>query len=396
MGSDNVDILLVSTADWDNPYWTNKQHVALELNTRGHRVFYIESQGLRRPTATFKDAGRIWRRLKRGFASPRQVRPGLWVWSPLSIPLQGWRPVRWLNRAFVRTGVALWTRVLGLKPRLMWTYSPLTTEFYDLSRYDLTVYHAVDDIKEQPGMPRAVIARAEDALALAVDLIFTTSPNLHEFLGRLNPETYNFSNVADFRHFSQALDAGLKVPADLLAVGRPCIGFVGAVSSYKLDMDLIAQVARAQPEWKFVFIGEIGEGDPLTAVDRLSEIQNIMFMGGRPYASLPGYLKGFDVAIIPSVLNEYTKSMFPMKFFEYLAAGKHIVSTRLDALKEFETYVHMADDYESFQAAVRSALADEGPCLEDRLGLAREYTYEARTEKMMAIVQSRLSAKTPA
>jgi glycosyltransferase involved in cell wall biosynthesis len=391
-----TDILLVSTADWDNPYWTNKQHVAVELNARGHRVFYIESQGLRRPTATMRDLGRMWRRLKRGFAAPRQVRQNLWVWSPLSAPFQGLRLVRWMNGLFVKTAVGLWTRALGLTPRILWTYSPMTTEFYDLSVYPLTVYHAVDDIKTQPGMPRAAIAEAEKKLAEAVDIIFTTAPNLQDQLSLLNGNTHYFPNVADYSHFSRALGPDLALPDDLADVAGPRIGFVGAVSSYKLDMALIAEVARAQPDWSFVFIGEIGEGDPLTEVDDLAKTPNIVFMGGRPYDSLPGYLKGFDVAIIPSLLNEYTKSMFPMKFFEYLAAGRQVVSTRLAALEAFSRFVHMADNAQQFRAAIHRALAGEGASLEERLALAREHTYAVRTEKMMAIVQRDLAVKHPA
>ena len=389
------DILLVSTADWDNPYWTNKQHVALELNARGHRVLYVESQGLRRPTATTKDAWRILRRLVRGFTPPRQVRDGLWIWSPLAIPLQEHAVVRWINRTLTQLGVTFWTAALGLRPQILWTYSPLTTEFYRLDRYPLTVYHAVDDIKAQPGMPREVIARAEQDLATRCHLVFTTSENLQSNLSRLNPNTYYFPNVADFRHFSTALEPGLAIPADLACLPAPRIGFVGAVSSYKLDMQLIADIARRRPDWTFVFVGEVGEGDPLTTVDAFAGLDNVKLIGGRPYATLPAYLKGFDVAIIPSLLNEYTKSMFPMKFFEYLAAGKQVVTTPLQALQSFSAFVHMGEDATSFEASVENALAGHGPALAKRLTLAREHTYEARTEKMMRIVNQRMGVTKP-
>lgn len=383
------DILLVSTADWDNPYWTNKQHVAVELNARGHRILYVESQGLRRPTATAKDFTRIVRRLRRAFTAPREVRPGLWVWSPLAIPLQQSPFFRALNRGLTQVGLAIWTRALRLRPEILWTYSPLTTAFYSLSRYGLSVYHAVDDIKAQPGMPREAIETAERKLAQRCDLIFTTSENLQANLSPLNPNTFYFPNVADYRHFSSALDPDLDPAEDLAGLGRPCIGFIGAVSSYKLDMEMILQVARRRPEWRFVFIGEIGEGDPLTRVDQFAGVANVAFLGGRPYSQLPAYLKGIDVAIIPSLINEYTASMFPMKFFEYLAAGKPVVATRLPALAEFAEYVHTADDAAGFEAAIEQALAGVGPALGARLRLAEQHTYEARTTKMMRIVDER-------
>lgn len=383
------DILLVSTADWDNPYWTNKQHVAVELNARGHRILYVESQGLRRPTATAKDFTRIVRRLRRAFAAPREVRPGLWVWSPLAIPLQQSPFFRALNRVLTQVGLAIWTRALRLHPEILWTYSPLTTAFYEIGSYGFSVYHAVDDIKAQPGMPREAIETAERELAQRCDLIFTTSEKLQASLSPLNPDTFYFPNVADYRHFSSALDPETAPADDLEPLGRPCIGFIGAVSSYKLDMDMILEIARRRPEWRFVFIGEIGEGDPLTTVDQFAGVTNVIFMGGRPYSRLPAYLKGFDVAIIPSRINEYTASMFPMKFFEYLAAGKPIVATRLPALVEFAGYVHTADDAAGFETAIEQALAGGGPTLGARLRLAEQHTYEARTTKMMRIVNER-------
>jgi glycosyltransferase involved in cell wall biosynthesis len=387
------DILLVSTADWDNPYWTNKQHVAVELNARGHRILYVESQGLRRPTATAKDFTRIVRRLRRAFAPPREVRPGLWVWSPLAIPLQQSAFYRGLNRALTQVGLGIWIRILRLRPEILWTYSPLTPAFYEVGAYDFSVYHAVDDIKAQPGMPREVIETAEHQLAQQCDVIFTTSEKLQASLSPLNANTFYFPNVADYRHFSSALDAELAAADDLAPLGKPCIGFIGAVSSYKLDMEMILQIAKRRPDWRFAFVGEIGEGDPLTRVDAFTGVANISFLGGRPYSQLPAYLKGFDVAIIPSLINEYTVSMFPMKFFEYLAAGKPVVATRLPALAEFAEYVHTADDAPAFEAAIEQALAGLGPPLGARLRLAEQHTYEARTTKMMQIVNARMGGK---
>src|SRR4029078_11049766 len=98
-GGRPVDIVLLSTADWDNPFWTNKQHVAQELARRGHRVLYIDSLGLRRPSATGRDLRRVLRRLFPALRRPRAVRDRLWVWSPVVIPLQRFGAVRWINKA---------------------------------------------------------------------------------------------------------------------------------------------------------------------------------------------------------------------------------------------------------------------------------------------------------
>lgn len=391
--SPRLDILLISTADWDNPYWTNKQHVAMQFANFGHRVFYVESQGLRAPTPTAKDVKRIWARLKRGLSVPRLVHPNVRVWSPVVIPFQGSAFIRKLNRLLLRIGVRFWTWRCEMRPTVMWTYSPLTTELYDIQAYSLTVYHAVDDIKAQPGMPRATIEAAERDLSSGADLIFTTAHKLQDAHRQLNPQTYYFSNVADYAHFNRALDSDTEVPADIAAIQLPRIGFVGAISSYKLDFAMIRELADAHPEWSFVFVGEIGEGDPLTDSSIFDDVSNIHFLGGRSYTSLPGYLKGMQVALLPNLINDYTRSMFPMKFFEYLAAGKRVVSTELPALVDYHHVASFCRDVDSFAIAVAQALADEGASLEDRLTAARGQTYEIRTAKMMRLVMEGLDRR---
>ena len=116
-------------------------------------------------------------------------------------------------------------------------------------------------------------------------------------------------------------------------------------------------------------------------------------LGGRPYASLPGYLKGLDAALLPNRLNKDTRSMFPMKFFEYLAAGRQVVSVRLPALAEYEELAIVCDDAPSFVDGIAAVLAGGGPSLEQRLAVARQHTYAIRTDKMMAVLERTLAMR---
>ena len=382
------DILLVSTADWDNPFWTNKQHVAVELARQGRRVLYVESSGLRRPTLRSSDMGRILRRLARALRPPRQVRPGLWVWSPAVLPWQGSATVRRVNRLWLGLGLALNARRIGLKPETLWTYSPLTSELYDLKRFTRIVYHTVDDIAAQPGMPAQAIAQAEPDLVRRADLVFTTSPALRERHAAAGARRCVFMpNVADAGHFGRALSPGIAIPADLAALPEPRIGFVGAVSGYKLDFTLIAALARARPLYSFVLIGRVGEGDPWTDASKLRGLANLHLFGPRSYEALPAYLAGMAAAILPSASNRYTRAMFPMKFFEYLAAGLPVVATPLPALADFAHLALISPPYAAaFAAALDRALAGDGPPRDARLAAARAHTYARRTRDMLALV----------
>jgi glycosyltransferase involved in cell wall biosynthesis len=388
-----ADITLIATADWDHALWTNKQHVACNLAELGHRVLYVDSLGLRPPrqgprgpeaARAASDRGRIWRRLRNGLRPPRQVRPGLWVWSPLVLPgAQGGAALR-CNRLMLGLGLALWRQLLGLRPDWLWTYNPMTLAVLEPRPWRRLIYHCVDAIDAQPGMPSGAIGDWEQRLCRRADVVFVTSPALQRRLGSLNPRTHFYPNVADGAHFGQALEPALPLPADLAAIPRPRLGFVGAISAYKLDLALLEQLARTHANWSLVLIGPVGEGDPDTDVTALTALANVHLLGPRPYAALPACLKGFDLGLLPLRFNAYTQAMFPMKFFEYLAAGLPVVASAIDALQPFADLALLCDPTpEAFAAAITVALADQGPSRERRLAGAAAHTYRGRTEAML-------------
>jgi glycosyltransferase involved in cell wall biosynthesis len=384
-----ADIVLLSTADWSNPFWTNKQHVAVELARRGHRVLYVDSLGLRRPSVSAHDARRLWTRLVRGLRSPRQVRERLWVWSPLVIPLQRVAAARRLNALLLRWSLRLWMRRLGFERHLLWTYNPMTMRLFPTEGFGTLVYHCVDEIGEQRGMPTQEIEAAEAELLARADHCFVTALHLLERRrGRCRDIRY-FPNVADYEHFATALSPATRVPEDLARIPGPRIGFVGAITDHKLDVPLLCALAAARPECSIVLLGKVGEGDPWADVESLRACRNVHFLGPKPYGSLPAYLKGFDVALLPSVINGYTLGMFPMKFFEYLGAGCPVVATALPSLAAFGHVAALAATPAEFVAAVERALRGEAPPLDQRLAVAREHTYERRTARMMELLEAR-------
>ncbi|WP_321798796.1 glycosyltransferase [Caballeronia sp. J97] len=383
------DIVLISTADWDNPFWTNKQHVAVELARRGHKVLYVDSLAIRQPSASGADLKRIVRRVRRGLAGPRKVRENLWVWSPLILPLHRYPWVVRLNRLLLRMGLARCLASTGMKPGLCWTYNPKTHQLIKLDRFARVVFHCVDEIKAQPDMPVAELECAERELVSRSDICFVTSQHLLDTRQAWNDNTHYFPNVADFSHFQSAMGDGVSIHDDLARIPGPRIGFIGALSAYKVDFELISEMARRHPEWSIVLIGKVGEGERNTDVSRLKQHANIHLLGPRPYGDLPGYLKGLDVAILPCRINDYTRAMFPMKFFEYLAAGKPVVSTQLHALRDYGHVARLAGTHDEFIEAVAAALRGEGATLDARLEAAREQTYEVRTQKMLDLIYGR-------
>ena len=161
----------------------NKQHVACCLSDLGHRVLYVDSLGVRAPRGDRSDIGRILRRLRRGFRLPRQVRPGLWVMSPLVLPGRTRGITGRINRMSLDFSLFMADLVLDLRRPLLWTFNPQARAHLRLSRFQAVIYLCVDRIQAQPGMPVQVLQAAEQDLCTVANALFTTSPQLHAELG---------------------------------------------------------------------------------------------------------------------------------------------------------------------------------------------------------------------
>ncbi len=386
VNSKSPPIVLFSTADWDNPFWTNKQHTAVHLAERGFPVLYIESLGLRQPKFASADFKRIFGRIRKLFRGVREVRPGLHVYSPLVLPLHRFAWVRHFNRVLLIgvLRIILWR--LGYKRPWVWTYNPLVLDLAKALKAGKLVYHSVDDLAAAPGVDRETILTHETELLKASDAVFCTSRKIEAHCKQTAPgKTHYFGNVVDYGHFAKARKAGPE-PLDLASVPKPRIGFVGALSSYKFDVDAVKLVARSRRDWHWVLIGKVGEGQPDAGMESLAGEPNIHFLGPKAYSDLPSYLAHFDVVTIPCPLNEYTRSMFPMKFFEYMAAGRPIVARGIDSLEEHTAHFHRYDDPASLVSGIERALSRGVPSPEDSDRLVKKNTWNERLDSMLEIL----------
>lgn len=373
------DLVCVGFAEWETELWTNQHHLMSRLS-RSNRVLFVESLGLRRPQLARRDFRRMARRLRRGLSPPRAI-DGVEVLSPLVIPFHAARLVRQINARTLPRLVSRTAGKIGMRAPMLWSYVPQAEQLVHPLRPSLVVYHCVDDIAAQKGVDAESFRAAERRFAGQADLVLASSGPLVARMRTLSDNVLDAPNVADTALFARALEPG-PVDAALRVLPQPRIVFTGAVVGTKLDFGLIAKLARLQPDWTFALVGPIGAGDPRTDLTELRAVPNIHLLGRRDYAELPAVLRGADAGIVPYVCNELTTSIFPMKVYEYLAAGLPVIATPLPSLDGVESVV-AATDAESMLARLKEALAEDSDGRRaQRSRLAAAHSWDRRLEEI--------------
>ncbi len=243
---------------------------------------------------------------------------------------------------------------LGVDRPLLWFYTPMALSFAGHLQARVTIYDCMDELSAFRGAPPELIER-ERELLLRADLVFTGGYSLWEAKRELHDNAFAFPSSVDVAHFASARHAQSD-PADQADIAHPRLGFYGVIDE-RFDIDLVASVAAQQPDWQIVLVGPVVKIDPAD----LPRLPNIHYLGAKTYDELPGYLSGWEVAIMPFALNESTRFISPTKTPEYLAGGCPVVSTPIkDVVRTYGDtgIVRIADSPETFVSAVQAALDD--------------------------------------
>lgn len=378
------DIVCVGFADWETELWTNQHHLMSRL-ADDNRVLFVESLGLRQPQLARRDLARIARRLRRGLSPPRMLN-GVHVLSPLVLPLHRYRIVRALNRLLLPRLVKRAARRLGFNEPILWGYVPQAEMLRAVLKPSLTIYHCVDDIAAQDGIDTESFHAAERRYGSHASLVLASSPALTRRMRKLSSNVLEARNVADTALFATAIEDGPVDPA-VAELPKPRIVFTGAIVAVKLDFPLLVALARERPEFSFALVGPIGLGDPHTDVSVLESEPNIHLLGTRSHSDLPNVLRAADVGLIPYVRSQLTESIFPMKLYEYLAAGLPVVATPLPALADVEE-VATAEDAPGIACLLDEALANDSPERRaERSHMAAFHSWDRRIEEIAVAVQ---------
>ena len=273
----------------------------------------------------------------------------------------------------------------GERP-IVWFYTPMALPLLQELQPSLVVYDCMDELAAFKNPPKQLLQR-ETALLNLADLVFAGGPSLYEAKRERHANAHCFPSSVDVGHFGRALDrtSGDRLQA---AIPHPRLGFYGVIDE-RFDSALMAHLADAHPAWQLVLVGPVTKIDAATLPQR----PNIHYLGQQDYASLPAFLAGWDVCLLPFALNEATRFISPTKVLEYMAAELPIVSTAIaDVDKPYGHVLTIGRDADAFVRACEAALAmDAGAraaMAECMRGIVAGTSWDATADAMRALIAS--------
>lgn len=359
---DRRDVFVWAVIDWHFRI-QRPQHLSRELAHAGHRVFYVSNDFIDRDEPGFAvepldDSGRLFR-----IRLHLKGCPAIYHAVPTPDAQQQLR---------VGVGQLLaWTRSRACLSLVQHPYWLETARILPNRRlaYDCMDHHGgfADNSLD-------VLGR-ENELMRTADLLVVTSDWLYEEAGKHNPHCLMVRNACQYDHFATR---PVRVFRD--EQGRKVIGYYGAIAEW-FDLDLLEKVAQRHADCLVLMVG----ADTASAQQRLRHLPNVKFTGEVPYAELPYYLHGFDVCLLPFQVIPLTLATNPVKVYEYLSAGKEVVSIALPEIRQFGDLVRTGDSHAAFLAAVDEALriVSDPDVIARRQRFAAEQTWAHRVHDLM-------------
>lgn len=395
------DIVVLSIQPWDIEIGSNCKNIALQF-ARNNRVLYVNPPLDRITSLRHGHEARIQKRkhIKRGkLPDIEQVDDNLYVLYPKSlIESINWIKhhalFNYLNRRNSRRyskNINSAIKRLNFQNIILFNDSSMflgryLKEFLDIDQY---TYYIRDNLIKVPYWKRHG-QFTEPELIEGADLILSNSVHYVDYSKAYNKNSFMVGQGCDFSLFNKEIDK-INIPNEIKGIPSPIIGYLGSITSLRLDLDLIRFIADHRKSWSIVLVGPEDEEFKKST---LHELENVYFLGSKSSSELASYINSFDVAINPQAVNDITIGNYPRKIDEYLAMGKPIVATKTKAMYLFKDHTYLASNYMEFIRMIEKALCENSTGLiNNRIEFAKSHSWENNVLDIFKKIKESLNTK---
>ena len=396
----NCDIIMVGQQPWDVEIGSNNKNIAVQFS-KHNRVLYVNSALARITAIKHRSTPEVKKRLNvinHKEDGLTEIQPNLWVYYPDEmIESINWITNKFLysrlnklnNKRFARS-INKAIEKLGFKDYILFNDNDILSSFYlkELLKPKLSIYYSRDflltvDYWKLHGQEK------EPQLIAKSDICVANSTYLADYCRKYNPNSFYVGQGCDIEEFTQFK---APKPPDVANIKSPIIGYVGAIQSIRLDVDLIKSIALKLPDASIVLVGP--EDDVFKDSD-LHNINNIYFLGAKHTNMMPAYVQSFDVCINPQIINDITIGNYPRKIDEYLAMGKPVVATKTLAMDVFKDHVYLCDTANDYITSINDALKNNSAELQQqRIKFASTHTWENSVKNIYEAINETINSKS--
>jgi len=384
------DFIVFGLQAWDLNIASTIKYTATEIS-RNNRVIFVNPPLQRSMALLHKNVPEVQKRLKvlKGEEPDLvQENENLWVLTPKTIV----ESINWIkskmifdffnrinNKRFAKQIKDAIIR-LNFKNYIILDDNSMIIgyDIKELLKPDLFVYLLRDAVTLVSYHKRHG-TRLQPLIIKKADLAVTNSDFFTNYARKTNPNSHMIGQGCDLTMYNDE-NGKLKIPDDIKNIKRPIIGYVGFLTTIRLDIEILVYIAEQKPEWSVVLVGP--EDDDFKN-SKLHQLKNVYFLGRKEPKELAAYIKGFDVALNPQLVNEITDINYPLKIDEYLAMGKPTVATKTTFMEYFRGYTYLPSTKEEYVKEIEKALKEDSPELQKRrISYASEHTWENFVNKI--------------
>ncbi len=304
-------------------------------------------------------------------------------WFPNSVPL-----ARAWNEKHLLRQIKQALRDLSWVPTHLWINQHEAAHLLDAELVPRAIYDITDDWTKFSGNQSQLdlITKQDAALCKSCDHVIVCSQQLFDDKASSvdSRKLYLIPNGVHIDHYETVTDTSLPVHDLAQNWAKPVFGYTGTIHGDRVDVNLITGIAQAYPSATIAMVGP----NLLEQAEQqvLNQFSNVIFTGSQPYADLPDIMRAFDVCIVPHLVTPFTESLNPIKLWEYLAAGKPIVSTNVAGFRDFPELLFVSPTHDHFKENLSVALSADKSAANDRQAVAKLHSWDSRLHDVMRVL----------
>ena len=386
----NRDIIVYGLQAWDINIASTCKYTAMEMS-KNNRILFVNTPMQRSSAIFHKNDPAIQKRIRINKGEEEdlvKVNDNLWVLYPKTVI----ESINWIkspkifnfvnkinDKRYARE-ILKSVKKLNFKDYILFNDNSMITGYYfkELLKPSVFVYLLRDavilvDYHKRHG------TRLQPQIIKKADVAVANSDFFANYCRQTNPNSHMIGQGCDLTMYSDQ-DGSLKVPKDLIDIKKPIIGYVGFLTTIRLDIEVLVHIAEQLPNYSLVLVGP--EDDDFKN-SKLHSLSNVYFLGRKNPDELAAYIKGFDVALNPQKVNKITDINYPLKIDEYLAMGKPTVATKTTFMAYFKDHTYLPVTKEYYIIEIEKALKEDSPALRaERIECASGHTWENFVNKI--------------